>query len=113
MARQVRNGGAAASSSRGLPGGTGVSPPTSGPPPAARQQVREQAVGARDPGRQLPEEREARVDERALAVPGPQQAAAERLLAGIVHGEGGLVLRVPLAGEVEAPLLDPPLEVEA
>src|SRR5438132_6689222 len=115
MARHVRNGGAATNSSRGAaPGGddgggdTGSLPPMPPPCPTAGQQVREQAISAGNPGRELPEKRQPGVDEGALAVPDPQQAPGERLLAGIVHGQRGLILRIPLTREVEAPLLDPP-----
>src|SRR4051812_10860102 len=128
MARQVRKGGAATSSSRisggsfdsifvGPPepaaGGGGVPPsaPTPAPYPRARHQVREQAVGSRHASGQLAEEGQARVDERALAVPGGQEGAGQRLLAGIVHGQHRLVLRIPLAGEVQAALLNPAREV--
>src|SRR5688572_18060133 len=75
------------------------------------QQVGEQTVGARHAGRELPEERQAGVDERARAVANDQQRALRWLLAGIVDLEDRSVLLVPLGGEVETALLDPALVV--
>lgn len=63
-------------------------------------------------GRQLPEERESRVDIPALAVSGDEEAAAQRRLARIVHGQnGGVVGFVPLAGEIRTAFLNPILEI--
>src|ERR1700694_1203417 len=52
---------------------------------AQRKQVRKQAVRARNPGRELAEEREPGVDVHPLPHMAHQQAALERWIAGIVH----------------------------
>src|SRR4051812_39461434 len=54
-------------------------------------QVGEESKGAGHARRQLPEERQAGVDEAALAVPGDEKAALARRLAGVAHGQRRLV----------------------
>src|SRR5262249_33555651 len=78
---------------------------------AIGEQVREQPIRAGHARRQLPEEREAGVDERALAEPRDEEAALARRLAAVVHRQRGVVVRIPFACEIEPALLDPSLEV--
>src|ERR1035437_2326981 len=78
---------------------------------AGRDEVHEETIRPGDAGRQLPEEGVARVDEGALAVPRVEEAARLLALAWIVAFDHGFVTRVPGPGEVEAALLDPPVEV--
>src|ERR1039457_2260385 len=75
------------------------------------QQVGEQAIRPRHPRRKLPEPRVRGEDVDALAVARPDLPALQRLLAGILRGEHGLVVRIPLGGEVKAALLYPTLEI--
>src|SRR5712691_6586194 len=52
---------------------------------AQREEIREEAIGPRDPRRQLPEEAQPGVHVRALAHRGHEQSALERWLARIVY----------------------------
>src|SRR5690348_17296321 len=75
------------------------------------QKIREEAVAADHAAGQLPEKGEPGVDVFALAEGGDEQAAGERRAAGVVGLEDGLVGRIPIVGEVEPALLNPPLPV--
>src|ERR1700680_3034775 len=75
---------------------------------AQRKQVRKQAVRARNPGRELAEERERGVDVHPLPYMAHQQAALERWIAGIVHLKRRGVGGVPVVREVQPPLRHPP-----
>src|SRR5450432_3459022 len=75
------------------------------------EQVGEEAVGARHAGRELAEEREARVDVTALADAGDEQAALLLGPAGVGHREQRRVLGRPGVREIQAPLLHPAVPV--
>src|SRR5712691_13335443 len=75
------------------------------------EQVDEEAEGAGVAFGQLARERQACVDIETLAGARPDEAAFQVFFSGIVHGEHGVVLRVPLFPEVEATLLNPAVEI--
>src|ERR1039457_1897025 len=75
------------------------------------QQVGEQTIRPRYPRRKLPEPRVRAEDVDALAVVRPDFPAFQRLLAGVLRGEHGLVVRIPLGGKVETAFLHPTLEI--
>src|SRR5437762_916259 len=74
-------------------------------------EIREKPVRAGNACRKLPEEREARVNEHALAVTTHEERTARRLLSGIGHRERRTVARVPGVRVVEPALLDPAFEI--
>src|SRR2546427_11996567 len=65
------------------------------------EQIYEQAEGAGVAFGQLARERQARIDIETFAGAGPDEAAFQIFFSGVVHGEHGVVLRVPLFPEVE------------
>ena len=69
---------------------------------------RKKPIGTRHARGQLPEERDSRVNVIALAVSRDEQAALQRGLARIAHGEkGDVMLLVPTARKIRAALLNP------
>src|ERR1035437_1273083 len=81
------------------------------PPLLRAQQIGEQAIGPGNARRKLAEPRIRGENVDALAVARPDLPAFQRLLAGVLRGEHGLVARIPLGGEVETALLHPTLEI--
>src|SRR5512140_2061993 len=106
-ARTAQSSGVSGLSTGGRPGRGRPEPR----PRARGDEVHEEAIGPRHPGRQLPEEGVARVDEGALAVPREQEPARLVAFARIVRFNHRFISGVPGPREIEAALLDPPVEV--
>src|SRR5260370_24222595 len=95
------------------------SPPSRSPRPAIlwhipsleRQEVREQTIGAGNPGRQLAEEREAGIDVGARPHTRYEQPAPQRWAARLLHLDERCGRGVPVVSEVETALLHPALPV--
>src|SRR5438270_2158770 len=70
-------------------------------------QVHQEAIRAGNALRQLAEKSDSRVNVHAFAEARVHQAAVERRLAGIVHGQQRCVLGIELRPEIESALLHP------
>src|SRR5438445_8153908 len=73
---------------------------------AQRKEVSKEPISAGNPGGQLSEKAQSRVDVRPPAEPGHEQPALERGLAGIVGLEQRRIGGVPIVGEIEPALLN-------
>src|ERR1700751_4591936 len=76
------------------------------------EQIHEEAVGARNAFGEFAEEGEAGVDVNAFAERCVDDAAVQIFFAGVVHSKERRVFGVEVAPVVEAPLLDPALEID-